>query len=127
MLEYDVIVEITQDKNNKKYFLPVASIAATSLDEIFEIEQEFVRDAIPVELIGMNSKLMSQYIEFCADRLLVALGCSKKYNTPNPFDWMEMISLQGKTNFFEKRVSEYAKSGVGVEAAQQVIAFDEDF
>lgn len=92
-----------------------------------EIECEFVRDAIPVELIGMNSRLMSQYIEFCADRLLVALGCDKKYNTPNPFDWMEMISLQGKTNFFEKRVSEYAKSGVGVDSAQQVIAFDEDF
>ncbi len=97
------------------------------IGDAVEIEKEFVRDAIPVELIGMNSKLMSQYIEFCADRLLVALGCSKKYNTPNPFDWMEMISLQGKTNFFEKRVSEYAKSGVGVEAAQQVIAFDEDF
>lgn len=97
------------------------------IGDAVEIEQEFVRDAIPVELIGMNSKLMSQYIEFCADRLLVALGCNKKYNTPNPFDWMEMISLQGKTNFFEKRVSEYSKSGVGVEAAQQVIAFDEDF
>ena len=92
-----------------------------------EIEQEFVRDALPVELIGMNSRLMSQYIEFCADRLSVALGYEKIYRTANPFDWMEMISLQGKTNFFEKRVSEYAKSGVGVEASQQVISFDEDF
>ena len=92
-----------------------------------EIECEFVRDAIPVELIGMNSRMMSQYIEFCADRLLVALGYAKKYNTTNPFDWIEMISLQGKTNFFEKRVSEYSKSGVGVDATQQVIAFDEDF
>ena len=92
-----------------------------------EIECEFVRDALPVELLGMNSGLMSQYIEFCADRLLVALGCDKKYKTVNPFDWMEMISLQGKTNFFEKRVSEYSKNGVGVEAAQQVISFDEDF
>jgi ribonucleoside-diphosphate reductase subunit M2 len=91
------------------------------------IECEFVREALPVELIGMNSKLMSQYIEFCSDRLLVALGCEKKYNTINPFDWMESISLQGKTNFFEKRVSEYAKSGVGVDSAQQVISFDEDF
>ena len=92
-----------------------------------EIECEFVRDALPVELLGMNSGLMSQYIEFCADRLLVALGCDKKYKTVNPFDWMEMISLQGKTNFFEKRVSEYSKNGVGVEATQQVISFDEDF
>ncbi len=92
-----------------------------------EIECEFVRDALPVELLGMNSGLMSQYIEFCADRLLVALGCDKKYKTVNPFDWMEMISLQGKTNFFEKRVSEYSKNGVGVEAIQQVISFDEDF
>jgi ribonucleoside-diphosphate reductase subunit M2 len=91
------------------------------------IEHEFVRDALPVELIGMNSTLMCQYIEFCADRLLVALGCEKKYNTANPFDWMDMISLQGKTNFFEKRVSEYSKSGVGVDATQQVISFDEDF
>ena len=91
------------------------------------IECEFVQSALPVELIGMNSKLMVQYIEFCADRLLVALGCQKKYRTTNPFDWMESISLQGKTNFFEKRVSEYSKSGVGVEASQQVISFDEDF
>ena len=91
------------------------------------IECEFVQSALPVELIGMNSKLMVQYIEFCADRLLVALNCQKKYRTTNPFDWMESISLQGKTNFFEKRVSEYSKSGVGVEASQQVISFDEDF
>jgi len=78
-----------------------------------EIEKEFVQDALPVELIGMNSKLMCAYIEFCADRLLVALGLSKLYNAVNPFEWMELISLQGKTNFFEKRVGEYAKSGVG--------------
>jgi ribonucleoside-diphosphate reductase subunit M2 len=71
--------------------------------------------------------MMIQYLEFCSDRLLVALGCEKLYNTANPFDWMEAISLQGKTNFFEKRVSEYSKSGVGVEAAQQIISFDEDF
>ena len=91
------------------------------------IECEFVQSALPVELIGMNSKLMVQYIEFCADRLLVALGCEKKYRTLNPFDWMESISLQGKTNFFEKRVSEYSKSGVGVEAAKQVFSMEEDF
>lgn len=91
------------------------------------IECEFVRDALPVELIGMNSTQMSIYIQFCADRLLVALGCEKKYKVTNPFDWMDMISLEGKTNFFEKRVSEYSKSGVGVEAGKQVISFDEDF
>lgn len=77
------------------------------------IEQEFVSAALPVELIGMNSKLMCQYIEFVADRLLIALQCPKYYNAKNSFEWMEMISLQGKTNFFEKRVGEYAKSGVG--------------
>jgi len=92
-----------------------------------EIEKEFVVDALPVELIGMNSKLMCEYIEFCADRLLGALGCSKVYNAVNPFEWMEMISLQGKTNFFEKRVGEYAKSGVGVNAEDQVFDIDADF
>lgn len=91
------------------------------------IEREFITDALPVELIGMNSKLMCQYIEFCADRLLVALGCSKVWNVKNPFDWMDLISLQGKTNFFEKRVGEYAKSGVGVDAKEQVFALDSDF
>lgn len=97
------------------------------IGEAVEIEAEFVSDALSVELIGMNSRLMTQYIMFCADRLLVDLGCEKMYKVANPFDWMDMISLQGKTNFFEKRVSEYAKSGVGVEASQQVISFDEDF
>ena len=92
-----------------------------------EIEKEFVVDALPVELIGMNSGLMCDYIEFCADRLLGALGCSKHYNAVNPFEWMEMISLQGKTNFFEKRVGEYAKSGVGVSAEDQVFSIDADF
>jgi len=80
--------------------------------EAVEIEQTFVCDSIPVRLIGMNSDMMQQYIEFCADRLLDALGYSKLWNKPNPFEWMEMISLQGKTNFFEKRVGEYQKSGV---------------
>ena len=76
------------------------------------IEKEFVTDALPVRLIGMNAELMSQYIEFCADRLMVALGHDKVYNSKNPFDFMEMISLQGKTNFFEKRVGDYQKAGV---------------
>ncbi|MBX2843886.1 MAG: ribonucleoside-diphosphate reductase small subunit [Flammeovirgaceae bacterium] len=76
------------------------------------IEQDFVVNAIPVKLIGMNAELMSQYIEFVADRLLISLGYEKYYNSENPFDFMELISLQGKTNFFEKRVAEYQKAGV---------------
>ena len=91
------------------------------------IEQEFVTDALPVDLIGMNAKLMSQYIEFVADRLLVELGCKKAYNSANPFDFMEMISLQGKTNFFEKRVGEYQKAGVGGDKDKKVFSLDEDF
>jgi ribonucleoside-diphosphate reductase beta chain len=92
-----------------------------------KIEQEFVTDALPVDLIGMNSKLMSQYIEFCADRLLLALGCKKHFNATNPFDFMEMISLQGKTNFFEKRVAEYQKAGVMSEKDGHKFSLDEDF
>lgn len=89
--------------------------------------QEFITAALPVELIGMNSALMRQYIEFCADRLLMELGCQKRFNSSNPFDWMDMISLQGKTNFFEKRVGEYSKSGVGVDAADQAFTLEADF
>ena len=74
-------------------------------------------DALPVALIGMNAKLMRQYIEFVADRLLVALGNDKIYNVTNPFDFMDMISLQGKTNFFEKRVSDYSKAGFNASSA----------
>ncbi len=77
-----------------------------------EIEKEFILEALPVRLIGMNSELMSQYLEFVTDRLLVALGCKKVYNATNPFDFMENIAIQGKTNFFEKRVAEYQKAGV---------------
>lgn len=82
------------------------------ITDAVEIEKEFVTDAIPVKLIGMNADLMKQYIEFVADRLLAELGCSKVYNSTNPFDFMDMISIQGKTNFFEKRVAEYQKAGV---------------
>ena len=93
-------------------------------------------DALPCALIGMNSKLMCQYIEFVADRLLVALGDEKVYNVTNPFDFMAMISLQGKTNFFEKRVSDYSKAGVNASAAatkgeapatSRAFTLDEDF
>ncbi len=99
--------------------------------EAVAIEQDFVTDALPVKLIGMNADMMSQYIEFVADRLLVSLGCNKLYNVGNPFDFMEMISLQGKTNFFEKRVSEYQKSGVMNTISNQkddnIFSMDEDF
>ena len=76
--------------------------------EAVDIETEFICEALPCRLIGMNSKLMTQYIEFVADRLLLQLGCEKMYHSSNPFDFMELISIEGKTNFFEKRVSEYA-------------------
>jgi ribonucleoside-diphosphate reductase beta chain len=92
-----------------------------------EIEKEFVTDSIPVQLIGMNATLMCQYIEFVADRLLGELGCKKVYNATNPFDFMEMISLQGKTNFFEKKVAEYQKAGVMSNKADHAIRFDEEF
>ena len=82
------------------------------IGEAVEYEKEFVSEALSVALIGMNADMMSQYIEFCADRLLVALGGPKLYDAKNPFDWMELISLQGKTNFFEKRVAEYQKANV---------------
>ncbi len=99
--------------------------------EAVEIEIEFVTTALPVNLIGMNAELMKQYIEFVADRLLVSLNCSKIYNSSNPFPWMEMISMQGKTNFFEKRVAEYQKAGVmdgaSLGSVQQRFSVDEDF
>jgi len=99
--------------------------------EAVEIEREFICEALPVSLIGMNKALMSQYIEFVADHLLVSLGQMKYYHTQNPFDWMELISLQGKTNFFEKRVGEYQKAGVmaSLTGTQQehVFSIDEDF
>merc|ERR1712048_951870 len=77
-----------------------------------EAERHFICEALPCDLIGMNGELMTRYIEFVADRLLTALGHSKLFGATNPFDWMELISLQGKTNFFEKRVGEYQKAGV---------------
>ena len=113
----------TQYIKNK---LPEEKVREVIVDAV-KIEQEFIVDALPVDLIGMNSKLMSQYIEFVADRLLVALGCQRVYNVTNPFDFMEMISLQGKTNFFEKRVAEYQKAGVMNEKDQHKFTLDEDF
>jgi ribonucleoside-diphosphate reductase subunit M2 len=94
-----------------------------------KIEQEFLTDALPVNLIGMNGELMSTYIEFVADRLLVELGCSKVWKRKNPFSFMDNINLEGKTNFFEKRVGEYQKAGVMQKSGskQFVFTLDEDF
>jgi len=97
------------------------------ITDAVEIEKEFVSDAIPVKLIGMNADMMCQYIEFCADRLLQELGNNRVYNVENPFDFMELISLQGKTNFFEKRVGDYQKSGVMSKKEDNVFRLDEDF
>ncbi|HEY6978285.1 MAG TPA: ribonucleoside-diphosphate reductase small subunit [Chitinophagaceae bacterium] len=91
------------------------------------IEKEFITEALPVDLIGMNAKLMQQYIEFVADKWISDLGYKKVYNAVNPFDFMEMISLQGKTNFFEKRVGDYQKAGVMSNKEAQVFCTDEDF
>ncbi|GIJ86168.1 ribonucleotide-diphosphate reductase (RNR), small subunit [Aspergillus pseudoviridinutans] len=118
---------------------PDKKVVEDIIVEAVAIEQEFLTDALPVALLGMNSKLMCQYIEFVADRLLVALGNKKYYNSPNPFDFMESISLAGKTNFFEKRVGDYQKAGVMAstkkDASQDTakdandggLSFDEDF
>lgn len=98
------------------------------ITDAVEIEKEFVTDAIPVKLIGMNADLMKQYIEFVADRLLAELGCDRVYNSGNPFDFMDMISIQGKTNFFEKRVAEYQKAGVlNNSETGQTFSLNEDF
>ncbi|MCZ8169128.1 ribonucleoside-diphosphate reductase beta chain [Flavobacterium fontis] len=98
------------------------------LTDALDIERKFITESLPVSLIGMNSKLMTQYLEFVTDRLLVELGCNKVFNVTNPFDFMDMISLQGKTNFFEKRVSEYQKAGVmNNDSSTQKISFDADF
>jgi ribonucleoside-diphosphate reductase beta chain len=106
--------------------LPVEQVTEL-ISSAVTIECEFVRDAIPVKLIGMNADMMCQYIEFVADRLLVALGCPKNYNVVNPFDFMEMISLQGKTNFFEKRVAEYQKAGVRSSKTDNTFSLNEEF
>jgi ribonucleotide reductase beta subunit family protein with ferritin-like domain len=107
--------------------LSVAAIHSIIEDAVF-IEKEFICDALPCNLIGMNATLMSQYIEFVADRLAQQLGAPKLYNASNPFDFMEMISLEGKGNFFERKISSYSKPGVGKEQSDMVIKTDlEDF
>ncbi len=108
------------------------SRVAEIVREAVEIEKSFVCDALPVRLVGMNDELMSQYIEFVADHLLAQMGVPKEYGAANPFDWMELISLHGKTNFFEKRVGDYQKNGVMAGVAGEArndrqFTVDEDF
>ena len=112
-----------QHLNNK---LPNDTVKEIICDAV-AMEKEFVSDAIPVRLIGMNADMMCTYIEFVADRLLLSLGQEKVYNVENPFPWMDMISLQGKTNFFEKRVGDYRKAGVGSTQEMQTFSLDSDF
>lgn len=109
--------------NNK----PPKEEAVKIITDAVLFEKEFVTDALPVSLIGMNAELMCQYIEFVADRLIVSLGYEKVYNAENPFPFMDMINLQGKTNFFEKRVSEYQKSGVMAKKEDQTFKLTDDF
>lgn len=107
--------------------LPTDVVHEIILDAV-DIEKEYIMESLPVDLIGMNCKMMSEYIEYVADHLIVSLGLPKVYRTENPFEWMELISLQGKTNFFEKRVGEYQKAGV-MGGSMQNAAFEltEDF
>jgi len=109
-----------------RYPLPVATVQQIILSAV-DIERAFVKDALPVRLIGMNADLMCQYIEFVADRLLVALGSPKIFNATNPFDFMNLISIPGKTNFFERRVSEYQKAGVMSSKETAAFLTTEDF
>lgn len=116
-----------------KHLQPENQCSPEKIQEIIrsatELEKEFICEALPVSLIGMNASSMSQYIEFVADHLLTALGVPKIYNVSNPFDWMDMLSISGsaKTNFFEHRVTEYSKAGVGVNKDDQVFTLDADF
>jgi len=101
----------------------IREIISSALD----IEKEFITDSLPVDLIGMNCGLMKQYLEFVADRLLLDLKCEKIYNAENPFDFMQNIALQNKTNFFEKRVAEYAKANVGNKDSNNELSFNSEF
>ena len=109
-----------------KHRLPKTK-AIKLMREAVKIEKEFILEALPCSLIGMSAPRMSEYIEFVADRLMVALGYAKIWNTANPFPWMERISLEGKDNFFEKRVTNYALAGVGQDATKMQFGLDEEF
>jgi ribonucleoside-diphosphate reductase subunit M2 len=105
---------------------PSNEIILTIIKEAVELEKEFITESLPCNLIGMNMNLMKQYIEYVSDRLLLMLGLEKEYNSSNPFPWMELISVQGKTNFFEKRVGEYSNKA-GTETENNVFELDDDF
>ena len=114
-------------KNHIKHKLSDDRIKEILLSAL-DVEREFITESLPVRLIGMNASLMTRYLEYVTDRLLVQLGCSKQFNVRNPFDFMDMISLEGKTNFFEKRVSEYKKAGVMKDERKQGdLVFDDNF
>lgn len=106
---------------------PSEDLVKRIISDAVEIEKEFLVDALPVSLIGMNAVEMCKYIEHVADRLLLELGFSKIYNTSNPFDFMDLLSMEGKTNFFEKRVGEYQKSGVMARQEDRVFSLQSDF
>ena len=114
---------VYRDLKNK---LPTSRVYEI-VENAVEKEYNFIKDALPVELIGMNSSEMYKYIKFCADQLFVELGCEKKYNVENPFDWMDSISNMSKSNMFEKQISEYSKAGVCVDPSQNKISFTEEF
>jgi ribonucleoside-diphosphate reductase beta chain len=114
--------------NNHIKYKPSEDRIKDILLSALDVEREFIIESLPVRLIGMNASLMTRYLEYVTDRLLVQLGCSKQFNVKNPFDFMDMISLEGKTNFFEKRVSEYKKAGVMKDERKQgKLVFDDDF
>ena len=108
---------------------PSKEVIIEIISDAVKIEKEFITESLSCELIGMNKDLMSQHIEYIADRLLLMFGLDKIYHSENPFDWMEMISVQGKTNFFEKRVGEYSnKANPNIDSDKNEINFDnEDF
>lgn len=106
---------------------PSPDVISTIVSSAVDIEREFLTDALPVNMLGMNKRLMVQYIEFVADRLLMQLGCPKLYDAKNPFNWMDNISIEGKTNFFERRVSEYQKANVTGKANDFVFTTQEQF
>ena len=109
-----------QDKLSKERLIEI-------IDSALTIEKEFITEALPVSLIGMNSDLMKQYLEYVSDRLLIDLGVGKVYNSENPFDFMKNIAMENKTNFFEKRVGEYSKQGVGSKPDTVQFSTEEDF
>jgi ribonucleotide reductase beta subunit family protein with ferritin-like domain len=113
--------------NNYLTAKPSSETIKAMVEEAVAIETEFVKESLPVSLLGLNPNDMVTYVKYIADHMLMALKQPKLYEVPNPFEWMEIISLQGKTNFFEKRVGEYSKAGVGQSADKQEFKLTEDF